>query len=298
MSEGDKMKSMTAYGYGEVQNENYVMTMELKSYNNRFLEISFFAPPYLSAYEAVATETVKAHAQRGHIDLSVKVKNIKSNVDVSVDADAVDAYLGAMESIAQSAAKKGLDIKPTMADILSQDGVLSSLRTDGIDAYKEGLESCMAQVMEQFDQAKDREGSITKADLKSKVDSISKSLETVKANVDRLEKMIRDNLTERIHEMLGDQKYDENRILTEVAVMLNRYTINEEVVRLGAHIAEFRKLLESTEPVGKRMDFLSQEMNREINTIGSKSQMVEVNFEVVNMKDALENIREQIRNIE
>ncbi|MBQ7509069.1 MAG: DUF1732 domain-containing protein, partial [Spirochaetales bacterium] len=88
------------------------------------------------------------------------------------------------------------------------------------------------------------------------------------------------------------------RILTEVAVMLNRYTINEEVVRLSAHIAEFRKLLKSDEPVGKRMDFLSQEMNREINTIGSKSQIVEVNFEVVNMKDALENVREQIRNIE
>ncbi|MBR6086133.1 MAG: DUF1732 domain-containing protein, partial [Spirochaetales bacterium] len=92
--------------------------------------------------------------------------------------------------------------------------------------------------------------------------------------------------------------YDENRILTEVAVMLNRYTINEEVVRLGAHIAEFNKLLKSSEPVGKRLDFLCQEMNREINTIGSKSQIVEVNFEVVNMKDALENIREQIRNIE
>ena len=118
------------------------------------------------------------------------------------------------------------------------------------------------------------------------------------ANVAGLEKMIRDNLTERLNEMLGDKNYDENRILTEVAVMLNRYTINEEVVRLGAHIAEFNKLLKSSEPVGKRLDFLCQEMNREINTIGSKSQIVEVNFEVVNMKDALENIREQIRNIE
>ena len=292
------MRSMTAYGYGEFHSENYVMTMELKSYNNRFLEIGFFAPAYLSSYEAIATETIKAHAQRGHVDLSVKVKNIKSNIDVSVDSDAVDAYIDAMDIIAQRAAAKGLEIKPSMADILSQEGVLSSIRTDGLDAYKDGLESCMAQVMEQFDAAKDREGEITKFDLSEKIDSIAKSLEVVKANVDKLEQMIRDNLTSRIHEMLGEQKYDENRILTEVAVMLNRYTINEEVVRLGAHIAEFRKLLQSTEPVGKRMDFLSQEMNREINTIGSKSQMVEVNFEVVNMKDSLENIREQIRNIE
>ena len=152
--------------------------------------------------------------------------------------------------------------------------------------------------MQQFDEAKAREGEVTRRDLSDLLESIAKSLEVVKANVGKLEEMIRNNLTDRIHEMLGDQKYDENRILTEVAVMLNRYTINEEVVRLGAHIAEFRKLLQSNEPVGKRMDFLSQEMNREINTIGSKSQIVEVNFEVVNMKDSLENIREQIRNIE
>ena len=292
------MKSMTAYGYGEFQNENYLMTMELKSYNNRFLEIGFFAPPYLSQYEAVATETIKAHAQRGHIDLSIKVKNIKSNVDVSVDTEAANAYMDAMISLSAIAREKGLDLKPSMGDILSQDGVLTSIRTDGIEAYKEGLDHCMALVMNQFDEAKDREGEITRKDLTSKVDSIANSLETVKKNVDTLEKMIRDNLTARIHEMLGDQKFDENRVLTEVAVMLNRYTINEEVVRLGAHIAEFRKLLQSNEPVGKRMDFLSQEMNREINTIGSKSQIVEVNFEVVNMKDSLENIREQIRNIE
>ncbi len=110
--------------------------------------------------------------------------------------------------------------------------------------------------------------------------------------------MIKENLLSRIKEMLGDANYDDNRILTEVAVMLNRFTINEEVVRLSTHIAEFHKLLESNDAVGKRLDFLSQEMNREINTIGSKSQIVEVNLQVVNMKDCLENIREQVRNIE
>jgi len=292
------MKSMTAYGYGEFQNENYLMTMELKSYNNRYLEIGFFAPPYLSAYEATASETIKAHAQRGHIDLSVKVKNLRSNIDVSVDEQAVRAYLSAIRSIGDMAREEGIPVNVNMTDILSQDGVLSSIRTDGIESYREGLDFCMQAVMSQFDEAKAREGQATCADLTTKIDAIDKSLSVVKANVSKLESLIRTNLTDRIHEMLGDQNYDENRILTEVAVMLNRYTVNEEVVRLTAHIKEFRNLLRSPEPVGKRLDFLSQEMNREINTIGSKSQMVEVNFEVVNMKDALENIREQIRNIE
>ena len=292
------MKSMTAYGYAEFQNDSYLMTMELKSYNNRFLEIGYSGPPYLSSYEPTVTDLIKQHAQRGHVDISVKVKNIKSNVEVNVDRDAVASYLKAFREIRDMGASQALEIRTRMGDVISQDGVLSSIRTDGIEAYQEGLDYCSKIVMQQFDEAKAREGEVTRRDLSALLESIAKSLEVVKANVGKLEEMIRNNLTDRIHEMLGDQKYDENRILTEVAVMLNRYTINEEVVRLGAHIAEFRKLLASTEAVGKRMDFLSQEMNREINTIGSKSQMVEVNFEVVNMKDSLENIREQIRNIE
>ena len=292
------MKSMTAYGYAEFQNDSYLMTMELKSYNNRFLEIGYSGPPYLSSYEPTVTDLIKQHAQRGHVDISVKVKNIKSNVEVNVDRDAVASYLKAFREIRDMGASQALEIRTRMGDVISQDGVLSSIRTDGIEAYQEGLDYCSKIVMQQFDEAKAREGEVTRRDLSGMLESIAKSLEVVKANVGKLEEMIRNNLTDRIHEMLGDQKYDENRILTEVAVMLNRYTINEEVVRLGAHIAEFRKLLASTEAVGKRMDFLSQEMNREINTIGSKSQMVEVNFEVVNMKDSLENIREQIRNIE
>lgn len=292
------MKSMTAYGYAEFQNEYYLMTMELKSYNNRYLEVSYFSPPYLSGYENTVSTTIKEHAQRGHIDFSIKVKNIKANVEVNLDENAVSSYLDAIAKIKVMAKDKGLELATSMSDILDREGVLSSLRSDGIEFYKEGLDSCLSSVMKQFDEAKDREGLVTQADLSSKLDSIEASLENVKGHVAELESMIKENLKARIKEMLGDDKYDESRILTEVAVMLNRYTINEEVVRLGAHIAEFRKLLNSNEAVGKRMDFLGQEMNREINTIGSKSQIVEVNFEVVNMKDMLENIREQIRNIE
>ncbi|MCQ2412156.1 MAG: YicC family protein [Sphaerochaetaceae bacterium] len=292
------MRSMTAYGYAEFQNENYLMTMELKSYNNRYLEISYNAPSYLSSYENTVNEIIKTHAQRGHIDFSIKVKNIKGNVEVNLDEDAAEAYLQAIRKIRDKALQQGMNLEARLADVLDRDGVLTSVRTDGIEAYQAGLDQCMACVMEQFDASKAREGLVTQKDLTEMIDSIAASLENVKSHVAELDKMIKDNLTSRIHEMLGDQNYDENRILTEVAVMLNRYTINEEVVRLGAHIAEFRKLLKSTEAVGKRMDFLSQEMNREINTIGSKSQMVEINFEVVNMKDRLENIREQIRNIE
>ncbi len=292
------MKSMTAYGYAEYQTDSYILTMELKSYNNRYLEISYNSPLVLSPYEAEITETIKKYAQRGHIDLSVRIKNLKSNAKIQLDESLVNSYLDAILAVQKQAHEKGIQVVVNMADIISQDDVLNSIKSDDFEGYREGLDYCSASVMQQFNDAKMREGEATCRDLTSMIDSLEASLNVVKENVSKLDEMIKANLLNRIHEMLGDQKYDENRILTEVAVMLNRFTINEETVRLSTHITEFRKLLTSTEAVGKRMDFLSQEMNREINTIGSKSQMVEVNLQVVNMKDCLENIREQVRNIE
>lgn len=292
------MKSMTAYGYAEYQTDSYILTMELKSYNNRYLEISYNAPVVLSPYEAELTETIKKYAQRGHIDVSVRIKNLKSNAQVQLDENLTSSYLDAIHAVQRLAQEKGVQVVVNMTDIISQDGVLNSIKADEIEAYREGLDYCCSSVMQQFQEAKRREGEATCRDLTAMIDSLEASLQVVKANVGQLDEMIKTNLVNRIHEMLGDEKYDDNRILTEVAVMLNRFTINEETVRLATHIAEFRKLLASTEAVGKRMDFLSQEMNREINTIGSKSQMVAVNLQVVNMKDCLENIREQVRNIE
>lgn len=292
------MKSMTGFGYAEYENEEFLMTMELKSYNNRFLEISYNAPSVLSSYEQEITDTVKKYAQRGHIDLSVKIKRKKGNFDINVDESVADAYAKAALKVKQICTDNNLNVEVRLADILNGDGVISAINSDGLDMYREALENCSASVMKQFAEAKSREGLATHDDLKSKIDSIEKSLSVISKNADSLEQMIKENLKKRIEEMLGDQDYDENRILTEVAVMLVRYTVNEEIVRLTAHIKEFCRLLESDEAVGKRMDFLCQEMNREINTIGSKSQIVEMNFEVVNMKDCLENIREQIRNIE
>lgn len=292
------MKSMTAYGYAEYQTDSYILTMELKSYNNRYLEISYNSPLVLSPYEAEITETIKKYAQRGHIDISVRIKNLKSNVKIQLDESLVNSYLDAILAVQNIAHEKGVQVVVNMSDIISQDDVLNSIKSDEIECYREGLDYCCASVMQQFNDAKIREGEATCRDLTAMIDSLEASLNVVKANVSKLDEMIKANLVNRIQEMLGDQKYDENRILTEVAVMLNRFTINEETVRLATHITEFRKLLTSAEAVGKRMDFLSQEMNREINTIGSKSQMVEVNLQVVNMKDCLENIREQVRNIE
>lgn len=289
------MKSMTGYGYSEYSCDKYVLTMELKSYNNKYLEVNYFAPQVLSSYESTFNDKVKEVAARGHIDVSIRLKSLESDFSINVDENAVKAYLNAYDTV-KKAMKSSRSARPI--DVMKLDGVLANISSHDISRYSEGLDYCTSEVLKQFESSKQTEGLATKKDLEQKIDSFDSSLSVIKENAAGLEKQIKDNLTAKMNEMLSDQSYDENRILQEVAVMLMRYTINEETVRLDTHIKEFRRLIASEEAVGKKLDFLCQEMNREVNTIGSKSQMVKINLEVVNMKDCLENIREQIRNIE
>lgn len=292
------MKSMTGYGYAEYGCENFTLTLEMKSYNNRYLDISFNAPSALSSFETEVTDRIKEICARGHVDVSFKLRTLKQMAVVSVDEDAASSYARAASRVAQICKAEGLDVSFSLSDVLNRDGVLNDIRQETADTYKDAVQSCLSTALDALDQSRRREGDATRADLEKMIDGIEKSLNSVSSHAAELENQIKCGLKKRIDEMLGDKDYDENRVLTEVAVLLMKYTVNEEISRLGTHIKEFRRLLGLDEAVGKRADFLCQEMNREINTIGSKSQMVEVSLAVVDMKDCLENIREQVRNIE
>ena len=163
--------------------------------------------------------------------------------------------------------------------------------------YKEGLDECLEHCLSMLDEAKGREGEGTKQDLSKLGSSFEESLEFVEARADELEEHYSKLLQDKFSKLSGD-KPDQAVFMTELAAILVRYSINEEVSRLKVHLKEYWKLLSSSEPVGKKLDFLCQEMQRECNTIASKSQLVEINLAVVNMKDNIEDIREQVRNIE
>ncbi|MDY4611962.1 MAG: YicC/YloC family endoribonuclease [Sphaerochaetaceae bacterium] len=290
------MKSMTGYGTHEIQNEQFQLAVEVKSYNNRFLDIVHNIPYYLSPFEIEIDEQVKKVASRGHVEVSIRVKQLSSDMQVMVDDQAVLRYKTAFDEIAKVIGGKNLPYD--MSDFIQAEGVLTSLRQNDSEIYRRPLFEALGRALEQLCSSKTREGEATRGDLRRMADRLSAGLDVVKNHADELETMVKNNLRSRFEEMLGAQGYDEGRFLQEVAVMLVKYSVNEELVRLSTHLVEFDKLLKLDEPVGKRMDFLCQEMNREINTIGSKSQMVEINLQVVAMKDSLENIREQIRNIE
>ena len=287
------MNSMTGYGYAVEKTDEYVLEVEIKSYNNRYLDISHNIAYILSPLESAFDQAIKEKVTRGHLDLSVRFKLLKSNPDVNVDEGALKSYMAAYQKIADVTG-----VEPSFADYLEADGVLTAVRNNDAEEYREAAMATLNKALDALCVERKREGEATERDLREKGEIFQKSLENIKANSEVMIDYFKNVLETRYNELLSSKGLDEPRFMEEVTLLLVKYSINEEIKRLDSHIAEYFRLISSGMAVGKRLDFLCQEMNRECNTIGSKSQLVEITREVVNLKDSLENIREQIRNVE
>ncbi|MDR3173715.1 MAG: DUF1732 domain-containing protein, partial [Treponema sp.] len=206
----------------------------------------------------------------------------------------VRAYTAAFNSLAEILR---VDEKPDLKTLIGLEGVLEVEWLRDEDRYWERLEGTLKTALDRFGAERSREGRHTQEHILSQISVIEDSLGQVVLHAEELEAAIQENLRGRFQELLGD-RIDENRILAETAVLLMKYTISEEISRLRSHLAEFRAEAERSPGPGKKLDFISQEMNREINTIGSKAPLIAVSRAVVEMKNALENVREELRNVE
>ena len=288
------MKSMTGYGHSIYKSSDYILEVEIKSYNNRYLDISHTINPLLSSYETYVDDEIKKTVSRGHLDVSLKLKTLSMPSELVLDENLLTQYKNSIERISTLTGAA----LPDAGFYTTLEGVISNTRTVDQDYYKEGVESAVREALAMLLENKKREGEGTKKDLEKLGAKFKASLEIILSKKDEMEEYFKRILLEKYEELLGEKGKDDPRFLSEVAALLVKYSINEECSRLKVHLSEYDKLLESDESVGKKLDFLCQEMNREINTTASKSQMVEINLEVVKMKDALEDIREQARNIE
>lgn len=288
------MKSMTGYGHRDWSDDSISLSVELKSYNNRFLDIFVNLPSFLSPLEPRVREFLSDRCLRGKVEVSVRAKELRGDVSVTVDEATATAYFGAVKRLA---GVLGLEENPKLSTILGLEGVLVAERSRDPERFWVPLERLLSEAFVDFDAARTREGRATEEDIFSQLGVIETALAVVSSHCPVMEAAIVDNLRNRFREVLGDQ-VDENRVLAETAVLLMKYTISEELSRLSAHLKEFRAEAERNPAPGKKLDFLCQEINREINTIGSKTPVLDVSRAVVNMKDALENVREQLRNIE
>ena len=288
------MKSMTGYAFKESINNEGSVSVEIKGYNSRFLDLSIYLPPWLLSMESGIREKLSSRFIRGKIDVNVRIKEYNAEINVTVNENAAKAYEKVVRGLAKTL---GLKEKPSLAMILGFEGVLDTDITMDVEKYHSIVESILSDAADQFEAERIREGCHTKEDILTHITLLEDSVKNISVYIPQLESSIKDNLRIRFEELLGD-KIDETRILSETAVLLMKYTISEELSRLSSHLSEFRLETEKNSGSGKKLDFLSQEINREINTIGSKTPMLEVSRIVVEMKNALENIREQLHNVE
>ena len=287
------MKSMTGYGAVRLDAPTIKASIVLKAWNNRFLELSTQMPGYLGPIERRIRELVESRIGRGKVELSIRVLGGDMPTEVVIDASSAKAVADAIRRLAIAA---GIDESVHLSHLLGIDGMLTYERSVDADALWQALSPALSDCLDAFDAERDREGSATRADLEEKLSSLETALDIIEAATPDIEAAIKTNLRARFVEVMGDL-VDEARILGELASYLAKHTINEEIVRLRSHIAAFRKA--SAEPVcGKKLDFICQEINREANTIGSKSADPRISDAVIRMKEAVENIREQARNVE
>lgn len=289
------MNSMTGYAYKEVVADGTQISVEIKSVNSRFLDLSVNIPPFLNQLENRIRTLVAEKVTRGKVDVTIRVHDTNSAATVTADTKAAVEYRDAISSVAEALGKKAEDIPLSL--IIAQQGVLNVTYDYDAESYWKKIEPIFAEVYEKFVSDRVREGKNLQKDLTEKLNKLDTCAAFFKEWQPKMETLFKEQITAKFNELLGDH-VDENRIMQETAAMLVKYTINEEIVRLLSHLEALRKEFTDDQVPGKRIDFICQEINREINTIGSKNQFTEVGAMVVNAKDALENIREQAKNVE
>ena len=289
------MLSMTGYGRAMRELDGRQLTIELKSVNHRFLDLSFRMPRNLMFLEDDARKLIGARLSRGHVDVFMTYRNARSDArKVQVDRALFDAYASALSSLTDSGVE---DDRSLMSIARLPDVLVVTEAEEDQDALRELLKETLDAALDQLIEMRRREGAEMKKDLAFRTDRIEEMTNAVEARYPETVEEYTRRLRASIEELIG-RNVDETRLLTEVAVMADRSAIAEETVRLHAHIAQLRECLEKAEPVGRRIDFLVQELNREVNTISSKSQDVPITQLVVSMKAEIEKLREQLQNIE
>lgn len=290
------MHSMTGCGSGKVRQDGWEVTVDLKTVNHRFLDIGMRLPRNLSFLEQTVRECLGQKISRGHADVFLTVKRTEdSAVDVECDTDLAARYLDAAVQIAY---KTGVENDMTVSRLMKMEGVLTLNEREMDEELVSSIcAEATAIAAEQLVQMRQREGAHLKEDLIFHLDAADKLREDILIRAPKVVEEYREKLESRLKNMVTDT-VEPQRLAQEVAIIADRCAIDEELSRLDSHIRQMRKYLESNGEIGKKMDFLIQEMNREANTIGSKASDAAIAQHVVDLKSEIEKLREQIQNVE
>lgn len=291
------LKSMTGFGRAQKEIDGYVITVELKSVNHRYFEFSSRVPRQYGFLDEKLKSYINGKVSRGKIECYVTIEALNTDTaDVVVNHTLATAYVNALKEIAET-----YELKDDFgASTISRFPEVLVVRKSDEDEEKLWgyVQEVCSEAIDKFVTMREVEGSKMKDDIYSRGQFILDCVSYIEERSPQTVKEYNDKLVERVHELLGDVSLDESRILQEVAIYADKVAVAEETVRLRSHIEQLNTFISSDEPVGRKMDFLVQEINRETNTIGSKANDVDIARKVVDIKAEVEKIREQIQNIE
>jgi uncharacterized protein (TIGR00255 family) len=291
------IKSMTGFGQGEATSERYAVRVELRSVNHRYLDLFLRVPKQYSQLEEVLRRAIGERIARGRVEAAVTVEEFaQKERNVQLNAPLLLGYLRALGAIQEVL---GSDEEVTLSQVLTLPGILEVEEPECDWEELQGvLLEAAGQALTDLEQMRAAEGARLCRDLEEKITRIAELQRQVAEIAPQVVVDYRERLRERLRELLQGTTLTEERFLAEVALFADRCSIDEELVRLASHTQQLKDLLHSTEPVGRKLDFLIQEMNREVNTIGAKGSSAHIAGLVVELKSELEKVREQVQNIE
>lgn len=290
--------SMTGFGRGEAQTESLVIVVEIRSVNSRYCEVSARLPRQLAEYETSIQNLVKQSVTRGRINLQFQIESASENgAPININQDTVKTYHHLLEQIRDIS---GIKEPVSLSDLLTFPDIVKSLddSTEASEALWEAVKQGVKNALENLKQMRLQEGLALKTDLEERISIIADRLTMVEQRAPERVEESRAKLLDRLKEIFEDDRIDRDRLELEITLLADRLDVTEECVRLHSHLQLFQEALNSNEPVGRKLNFITQEINREINTIGSKANDKRVAHIVVEMKEELEKIREQIQNVE
>ena len=291
------IKSMTGFGRAVAETDGYVITVEIKSVNHRYFEFSSRIPRQYGFLDDKLKSYINSRVSRGKVECYVSIDALNTEAaQVVVNNTLASAYVSALKELS-----KNYDLKEdfgasTVARF--QDVLVVKKADDDEEKIWNYVKSVTDTALDKFISMRTVEGEKIKNDISSRADYILSCVEYIEKRSPETVKEYNDKLVERVHDLIGDVSLDEGRVIQEVAIYADKVAVAEETVRLRSHLDQLKAFINADEPVGRKMDFLVQEINRETNTIGSKATDVDIARKVVDIKAEVEKIREQIQNIE
>ena len=291
------IKSMTGFGAGDAETADFKVHIEIKAVNQRFLETNYHMPYSMNMFENQLTKKIKEYASRGKLDINIRFQDLRDKaVTVKVDKGLVAAYGQALQEISS---QLELSAPVTAAQIASYPDVLKLNEENAdLEAAQPVLMQAMEQALESFVAMREAEGQNIQRDLLARIGTLENFVGELEKLAPEIVAAYRQRLENLLREYLAKEDIEESRIIQEVALFTDKVNYTEETVRLRSHFDQFRQIITAGEPVGRKLDFLIQEMNREINTVASKANSAGAAQFVVDVKSEIEKIREQIQNIE